>query len=106
MIAGRQTQVVCHGCRLPAQPSSFVSRHSIQPCYRRSCEWPTQNSREEDAVVRASTLLALFAAMTLISGVSGAASAQGTPTSAAPIPENLEPPADSVQLFALQARGV
>src|SRR5215210_5447755 len=37
---------------------------------------------------------------------SGAAGAQGTPTSAAAIPENLEPPADSVMLFALGARGV
>ena len=57
-------------------------------------------------MVRASTLLALFAAIALIGSLSGAASAQGTPTSAAAIPENLEPPADSVLLFALEARGV
>jgi hypothetical protein len=57
-------------------------------------------------VVRASTLLTLFAAIALIGSLSAAASAQGTPTSAAAIPENLEPPADSVLLFALAARGV
>ena len=57
-------------------------------------------------MVRASSLLAVFAAVTLIAVLSGAASAQGTPTGAAPIPDNLEPSADSVQLFALQARGV
>jgi hypothetical protein len=57
-------------------------------------------------VVRASTLLALFTAIALIGSLSGAASAQGTPTSATAIPENLEPPADSVLLFALEARGV
>jgi len=57
-------------------------------------------------VVRASTLLALFAAIALIGSLSGATSAQGTPTSAAAIPENLEPPADSVLLFTLEARGV
>ena len=57
-------------------------------------------------MVRASTLLALFATMILIAGLGGAASAQSTPISAAPIPENLEPPADSVLLFALEARGV
>jgi len=57
-------------------------------------------------VVRASTLLALFAAIALIGSLSGAASAQGTPTSAAATPENLEPPAESVLLFALEARGV
>jgi hypothetical protein len=44
--------------------------------------------------------------MTLFAGPGGAASAQGTPTSAAAIPANLEPPADSVLLFALEARGV
>ena len=57
-------------------------------------------------MVRTSTLLALFVALILIAGLGGAASAQGTPTSAAPVPENLEPPADSVLLFALEARGV
>ena len=57
-------------------------------------------------MVRASTLLALFAAIALIGNLSGAARAQGTPTSAATVPANLEPPADSVLLFALEARGV
>lgn len=57
-------------------------------------------------MVRASTLLALVAAIALIGSLNGAASAQGTPTSAAPIPDHLEPPADSVRLFSLQARGV
>jgi hypothetical protein len=51
-------------------------------------------------------MLALFAAIALIGSLSGAASAQSTPTSAAAIPENLEPPADSVLLFTLEARGV
>jgi hypothetical protein len=57
-------------------------------------------------VIRASTLLALFAAIALIGSLGGAVSAQGTPTSAAAIPDNLEPPEDSVLLFALKARGV
>jgi hypothetical protein len=57
-------------------------------------------------VVRAATLLALLTAIVLMGGPSGAASAQGTPTSAAATPENLEPPAESVLLFALGARGV
>ncbi len=57
-------------------------------------------------MVRASTLLALFAAITLIVGLGGAVNAQGTPTGATPIPDNLEPPADSVLLFTLEARGV
>jgi Protein of unknown function (DUF3455) len=57
-------------------------------------------------VVRATTLLTLFVAMALITGFAGTASAQGTPTSAAPIPDTLEPPADSVLLFVLEARGV
>jgi hypothetical protein len=57
-------------------------------------------------VVRASTLLTLFAAIALIGSLSGAASAQGTPTSATAIPDNLVTPADSVLLFALEARGV
>jgi hypothetical protein len=57
-------------------------------------------------VVRASNLLALFAAIALFGSLSGAASAQGTPASAAAIPDTLEPPADSVLLFALEARGV
>ena len=57
-------------------------------------------------MVRAATLLALLAAIALMGSLGGAAGAQGTPTSAAAIPENLEPPADSVMLFALGARGV
>ena len=57
-------------------------------------------------MARASTLLALLTAMILTAGLGGAAGAQGTPTSAAPVPDTLEPPADSVLLFALQARGV
>jgi hypothetical protein len=57
-------------------------------------------------VVRASTLLTVFAAIALIGSLSGPASAQGTPTSATAIPANLVPPADSVLLFALEARGV
>jgi hypothetical protein len=57
-------------------------------------------------MVRASALLTLFAAIALIGSLSGVASAQGMPTSAATIPDNLEPPADSVLLFALEARGV
>jgi hypothetical protein len=57
-------------------------------------------------VIRAATLLALLTAIVLMGGPSGAASAQGTPTSAAAIPENLTPPASAVLLFELGARGV
>jgi hypothetical protein len=56
-------------------------------------------------VVRASTLLTLFAFIALMGSLSGGASAQGTPTGAAAIPDTLEPPADSVLLFTLGARG-
>ncbi len=57
-------------------------------------------------MVRTSTVLALFATIALIGSLDGAVSAQRTPTSAVAIPENLEPPADSVLLFTLDARGV
>jgi hypothetical protein len=60
-------------------------------------------SREEGIVVRASMILALLAAIALLGR---SAIAQGTPTSAAEIPANLAPPADSVMLFELRGRGV
>jgi hypothetical protein len=56
--------------------------------------------------MRASTPLALVAAIALIGSLAGAATAQGTPTSAEEIPATLTPPESSVLLFALGARGV
>lgn len=55
---------------------------------------------------RASKLLALVAAIALIAGLNGAVTAQSTPTSVASTPDSLTPPAGSVLLFALGARGV
>jgi hypothetical protein len=57
-------------------------------------------------MVRVSTPFALIAAIALIGSVAGSVTAQGTPTSAAEIPAILAPPANSVLLFELGARGV
>lgn len=57
-------------------------------------------------MTRASTPLALVAALALIGGLAGSVTAQGTPASAEDIPANLAPPASSVLLFELGARGV
>ena len=57
-------------------------------------------------MVRASTPFALIAAIALIGSVTGLAAAQGTPTSAEDVPTILAPPASSVLLFELGARGV
>jgi hypothetical protein len=63
-------------------------------------------NREEDAVVRASAALACLTAVALIGSLAGSATAQGTPTTAQEVPANLAPPAGSVLLFELGARGV
>jgi Protein of unknown function (DUF3455) len=57
-------------------------------------------------VNRTSTAVALVAAMTLMGSLTGAASAQSTPTSAAAVPASLAPPLSSVLLYSLAARGV
>src|SRR5215207_6883390 len=57
-------------------------------------------------MLRASTLLAVVAALAVIGSLGGSATAQGTPTSAQDIPPVLMPPASSVLLFELGARGV
>ncbi len=57
-------------------------------------------------MVRASKTLALIAAIVLIGSFTRSATAQGTPTSAGDIPTILAPPASSVLLFELGARGV
>jgi hypothetical protein len=55
---------------------------------------------------RASPLLTIVTAFALIGNLGGSVSAQGTPTSAQDVPPSLMPPADSVLLFELGARGV
>jgi len=65
---------------------------------------PTRS--EEDTMLRAPTLLVIVAALTLIGNLGRSATAQGTPTSAQDIPPVLMPPASSVLLFELGARGV
>ena len=57
-------------------------------------------------MVRASATRVLVAALALIGSLAGSATAQGTPTSAGDIPTILAPPASSVLLFELGARGV
>src|SRR5918993_4599537 len=57
-------------------------------------------------MLRASTLLAVVAALAVIGSLGGSATAQGTPTSALDIPPVLMAPASSVLLFELGARGV
>jgi hypothetical protein len=57
-------------------------------------------------MVRQSLTRAIFAAFALIWSLSGSAIAQGTPTGAEEIPAVLAPPASSVLLFELGARGV
>ena len=57
-------------------------------------------------MLRASTLLAVVAALAVIGSLGGSATAQGTPTSAQDIPPVLMPPVSSVLLFELGARGV
>ena len=61
-------------------------------------------------MIRLPVALALLAAMALIGSLigsfTGSATAQGTPTTAGDIPANLAPPAGSVLLFELGARGV
>ena len=56
-------------------------------------------------MVRASLSVACLVAVALIGSLAGSASAQGTPA-AEEIPANLAPPASSVLLFELGARGV
>jgi hypothetical protein len=50
--------------------------------------------------------LGALAVLVVLVGLAGSALAQGTPTTAAEVPANLAPPAGSVLLFALAARGV
>jgi hypothetical protein len=57
-------------------------------------------------MLRASSTRALVAALTLLMSLAGSVTAQGTPTSAGDIPPILAPPASSVLLFELGARGV
>jgi hypothetical protein len=57
-------------------------------------------------MVRQSLTVAILAAIALIGSLAGSATAQGTPTSAAEIPAILAPPASSILLFELGARGV
>jgi hypothetical protein len=57
-------------------------------------------------MARHSVALAIFAALALIGSFAGSATAQGAPTSAEDIPAILAPPASSVLLFELGARGV
>lgn len=57
-------------------------------------------------MIRLPVALALLAAIALIGGFTGSATAQGTPTAAEAIPANLAPPAGTVLLFELGARGV
>jgi len=57
-------------------------------------------------VFRVSTLLAFVTTLALLGSLAVAASAQGTPTSPDGVPANLAPPASSVLLFSLAARGV
>jgi len=56
-------------------------------------------------LLRGLAALAAIAALALLVGLAGSATAQGTPT-AAEVPANLVPPAGTVLLFELQARGV
>ncbi len=57
-------------------------------------------------MVRQSLTHAIIVAIALISSLAGSATAQGTPTGAEEIPPILAPPASSVLLFELGARGV
>ena len=57
-------------------------------------------------MIRKSSTVAIFAAVALIGTLAGSATAQGTPTSAEDFPTILAPPASSVLLFELGARGV
>ena len=57
-------------------------------------------------MICASATRVLVAAIALIGSLAGSATAQGTPTSAGDIPAILAPPASSVLLFELGARGV
>jgi hypothetical protein len=57
-------------------------------------------------MVRQSLTVAILAAIALIGSLAGSATAQGTPTRAEDIPSILAPPATSVLLFELGARGV
>src|SRR5688500_18714274 len=56
-------------------------------------------------MVRPSATLAFLAAVTLIGSLAGSAIAHGTATATEAVPANLEPPASSVLIFALGARG-
>jgi len=57
-------------------------------------------------MIRAFVALARLAAIALLVGLAGSASAQGTPTTAEDVPANLAPPPGAVLLFELGARGV
>jgi len=57
-------------------------------------------------MIRRSLVFAALFVVALIGGLAGSATAQGTPTTAGDVPANLAPPATSVLLFALDARGV
>jgi hypothetical protein len=67
----------------------------------------TPVSNEEETVFRAS-FLGLVTVLTFVGSLAGAAIARATPATATTtaIPANLEPPADSVLLWELGARGV
>jgi hypothetical protein len=62
--------------------------------------------RKEKTMFRASTARALVVALALLVSLAGAVSSQSTPTSTEDVPAILAPPANSVLLFSLGARGV
>ena len=57
-------------------------------------------------MIRLSVALAHLAAIAVLASLAGSATAQGTPATAEDVPANLAPPAGSVLLFELGARGV
>jgi hypothetical protein len=63
-------------------------------------------AKEDIVMTRLSVILAHLAVILMLAGFAGSATAQGTPTTTEEIPANLIPPAGSVLLFELHARGV
>ena len=57
-------------------------------------------------MIRVSVALAHLVAIAVLVGLAGSATAQGTPATAENVPTNLAPPAGSVLVFELGARGV
>src|SRR5215207_8334237 len=80
------------------------SSHTIDRIVRNA--GPRPAGHEEDTMRRAFAALALLSTLALIGGLTGAATAQGTPAPVEDVPANLMPPAGAVLLFELGARGV